>query len=77
MVEVVVLVVFLDGRVAGRPLRLRLVVGAHCPALFALGLGGHFHAAVGRIYHAHNALGVMVDDLDDLHSTAGFSTSAA
>ena len=77
MVEVVVLVVLLDGRVAGRPLGLRLVVGAHCPAFVALGLGGHFHAAVGRIYHAHNALGVMVNDLDNLHSTVGFSTFAA
>ncbi len=75
MIEVVVMVVLLNGRVAGRPLGLRLVVGAHCPALVALGLGGHFHAAVGRIYHAHDSLGVMIDDLDNLHNMAGSSTS--
>ena len=70
MVEVIVIMVMalLDGRIAGRALRLRLIVGALCPALVGLGLGGHLHAAVGRIYHAHDALGIMVDDLDDLHS---------
>ena len=76
VVEVVVMMVFLNRGVAGRPLGLGLVVGAHCPALVALGLGGHLHGTMGRVYHAHNALRIMVDDLDNLHGTAGFSTSA-
>lgn len=69
-VEVIVMVMvmaLLDRRVAGRTLRLRLVVGPHCPALVAFGLCGHLHAAMGHVYHAHDALGIMVDDLDDLH----------
>ena len=69
MVEVVV-EVLADGRIAGRLRRLRLVVGPHCPALVALGLSGHVYAAMGRVHHTHGALRIMVDDLDNLHSTA-------